>query len=140
MVGHAHYPALDPVPGRPASCSPAIARDLLRGEIGYGGLAVTDDLEMGAVTPRDVAGALAVEALGAGCDLLLYCADLDRAERARIAIESAARSSAAFARRLDDALERIDRFARLWPGPESGATTPSWEVARAAFDRFRSPA
>ena len=47
MVGHAHYPALNPEERLPASCSPEIVNGLLRKELGYGGLVVSDDLEMG---------------------------------------------------------------------------------------------
>ena len=138
MVGHAHYPALDRVPDRPASCSVDVVTGLLRNELGYDGLAATDDLEMGAVAPRDVEGSAAVEALEAGCDLLLYCSDLDRAERARRAIEDAARGAPALERRLAEAIERVDRFARRFVPAVDSAAPSGWEQARAEFDPFRS--
>ncbi|HZL99945.1 MAG TPA: glycoside hydrolase family 3 N-terminal domain-containing protein, partial [Planctomycetota bacterium] len=47
MVGHLEVPALDPVPDRPATRSPAVVLDLLRGRLGYRGLVVTDALDMG---------------------------------------------------------------------------------------------
>jgi len=47
MVGHGHYPAFDGKKARPASLSKAIVTDLLRNELGFGGLVLTDDMEMG---------------------------------------------------------------------------------------------
>lgn len=99
MVGHGHYTALEPDAPIPASCSPAVVSDLLRGEIGFNGLVVGDDMLMGAVADRDGGGGAAVEALRAGCDLLLYCDRLELAERAVRAIASAAQSDSAFAAR-----------------------------------------
>jgi len=139
MVGHGHYPALDPTPSRPASCSPAVVAGLLRGTLGYEGLVATDDLEMGAVAPRDLSGSVALEALEAGCDLLLYCADLDRAERARAAIDRAVRSSAVLAARLDQAVERVERFARTWDARiVASSADAGWATACAGFAPFRS--
>jgi hypothetical protein len=72
---------------------------------------------MGAVSPRDVSGQAAYEAIEAGLDLLLYCADLDRAEVAIERLTRAAGDSAAFAERLRQAAEKVDVIARLWPAP-----------------------
>jgi len=84
MVGHGHYPAFDPGEPLPASCSSAIIADLLRRELGYSGLVTGDDMLMGAVSARDRDGLAAVASLRAGCDLLLYC---DRLERADLGLE-----------------------------------------------------
>lgn len=77
MVGHLLVPALDET--QPASLSPAIVKRLLREELGFGGLVVTDDLEMKAISGRQAVEQAAVAALSAGCDLLLVCGtDHDR--------------------------------------------------------------
>lgn len=71
MVTHGAYPALEPDGGvRPALRSRAILRDLLRGRMGFGGVVVTDALDMHAVDQADVAAA-ALDAIGSGVDLLL---------------------------------------------------------------------
>lgn len=72
MVGHLEVPALDPVPGRPATASPAIVRELLRERLGYDGLLVTDALDMGGFRQEPTAPAAA---LAAGMDVLLMPAD-----------------------------------------------------------------
>ncbi|HKQ60181.1 MAG TPA: glycoside hydrolase family 3 N-terminal domain-containing protein, partial [Candidatus Polarisedimenticolaceae bacterium] len=96
MIGHGYYPAWDREGELPATCSSRIVRGLLREELGYRGLAISDDLEMGAISPLDAGGAAAVRAIAAGCDLLLYCGDLERAEAARDALASAAAADSAF--------------------------------------------
>ncbi len=113
MVGHGRYPALDPAP-RPASLSPRIVGGLLRRRLRYRGLVATDDLEMGATRPRDDRGSAAVAAVRAGCDLALYCRDLDRAAAARDALASEAERDPDFARRLAEAAAAVERTASRW--------------------------
>ncbi|HEY3333667.1 MAG TPA: glycoside hydrolase family 3 N-terminal domain-containing protein [Candidatus Limnocylindrales bacterium] len=69
MVGHVRNDRLDP--DRPASQSRAIVTDLLRGQLGWEGIVVTDDLQAGAVAADGPAEA-AIRALEAGADLLLF--------------------------------------------------------------------
>lgn len=73
MTGHLALPAFDPS-GLPATLSPAISTGLLRGELGFHGLVVTDALEMRGVGKVWMGGA-AVAALAAGNDVLLLPAD-----------------------------------------------------------------
>ena len=71
MTAHVRYPALDEA--APATLSRTVVTDLLRGELGYDGLVVTDDMAMGAIAKHRAAAPAAVEAIGAGCDLVLLC-------------------------------------------------------------------
>lgn len=69
MTAHVVYEAIDPQ--RPATTSPKIIRDVIRGEIGFDGLLISDDLSMNALD-----GPLSVRtkaALFAGCDVVLHC-------------------------------------------------------------------
>ncbi|MGH2491138.1 MAG: glycoside hydrolase family 3 protein [Candidatus Limnocylindria bacterium] len=71
MLAHLIVPALDPTPSLPASLSRRIVTDVLRRELGFAGLAVTDDLEMGALA--SIGEAVAGErALVAGADFVLF--------------------------------------------------------------------
>ncbi len=71
MLAHLLVPALEPTPGLPASLSRRVVTDLLRGELGFGGIILTDDLEMGAlVTIGEAASGL--RALQAGADFVLF--------------------------------------------------------------------
>ncbi len=131
MIGHGSFPDLDPAPGRPATLSPSIVGGWLRARLGFRGLVVTDDMDMGAIAPLDPDGSAAVAAIGAGCDLLLYCKDLERAARAREALARAAESDAAFATRLEAAAEAVLTTATLYPAGQ--ADLASFERERAAF-------
>ncbi len=128
MVGHGSYPALDPRGGRPATLSRDIVSGLLRGALGFRGLVVSDDLEMGAVAAMDEDGSAAVAAIAAGCDVVLYCHDLEKASRARVAIARRAASDTAFAARLREAAAAVDRFAGRWPA--ATCDLAAWDEAR----------
>ncbi len=81
MVGHLSVPALDSDPNRVATISPKIVDGLLKHDLGFKGLVVTDALDMNGLTRlfgygNDAAGKAAVAAVKAGNDLLLIPADL----------------------------------------------------------------
>jgi beta-N-acetylhexosaminidase len=69
MTAHILYPAWDAQ--RPATLSPAVIERVIRGEIGFDGVLVSDDLAMGAV--QGLANDLAGATIAAGCDLVLHC-------------------------------------------------------------------
>ncbi|MDQ1333351.1 MAG: Beta-N-acetylhexosaminidase [Thermodesulfobacteriota bacterium] len=73
MTSHALYPALDPE--YPGTLSHKIVTGLLRENLGFEGLIITDDLEMGAVKRGWGVAEAAVAAFAAGCDILLICRD-----------------------------------------------------------------
>ncbi|MFQ5829542.1 MAG: beta-N-acetylhexosaminidase [Candidatus Methylomirabilia bacterium] len=73
MTSHPVYPGLDPTPHTPATFSLRIVQDCLRSELGFRGVIVSDDLEMGAIRELSGPGEAAVRAARAGHDLLLVC-------------------------------------------------------------------
>ena len=83
MTAHAHYPAVDGAEPLPATFSRRLIEGWLRDDIGYDGLVISDDLEMGAVAGGGSPGTRARRAIEAGCDLALFCGDLDAPRRAR---------------------------------------------------------
>jgi beta-N-acetylhexosaminidase len=91
MVGHAFYPALQGGRPGPATLSPAVVTALLRRRIGFRGLVLTDDLEMGAVNQGAGGAALALAALRAGSDGLMFSRS---EERIREAFEGLCRAAA----------------------------------------------
>jgi beta-N-acetylhexosaminidase len=116
MVAHVRYPALDPE--WPASLSPIVIGDLLRRRLGFEGLVLSDDLEMGAVARTwGVAGA-AVRFLGAGGDLALICRDETARAEAAAAIEVAVARGALALRSRGQWWRRLaDLRARPRPDP-----------------------
>jgi len=119
MTAHLLLPALDPQ--RPATLSAAVLTGLLRQELGFNGLVVTDALMMEAISANYGPGEAAVLALEAGADLVLMPADADAAIAALVAALQGGRLSRerleASAQRRRDALERlpIDPLAPLQP-------------------------
>jgi len=104
MTGHLAVPALEPNLDLPATMSPKISTDLLRGEMGFKGLVVTDALDMGGVTVRYPPGEVAVRSILAGADVLLVPPVLDAAlEAVRDAVASGRIPMA----RLDEAVTRV---------------------------------
>lgn len=107
MTAHIIFRALDPE--RPATLSRRVITDLLRGELGYDGLIVSDDLEMKAIADHYSVGRAAVEAVAAGCDLLLICKTVSLLAEARDALAEAASKDSTFEARLREAAGRARR-------------------------------
>src|SRR6202521_586576 len=106
MTGHLAVPALEPDPDLPATMSPQISTELLRGQMGFDGLVVTDALDMGGVTVRYPPGEVAVRSILAGSDVLLVPPVLDAALQA---VHEAVASGRIPMSRLDEAVTRVLR-------------------------------
>jgi beta-N-acetylhexosaminidase len=106
MVAHVTVPALEPDPNRVATTSPAVVTDLLKHELGYQGIVVTDALDMAGLTRLYSAniGRAAVEAFKAGNDLLIIPADLDASYNSML---EAAKSGEIPAARLDASVLKL---------------------------------
>lgn len=104
MTGHLALPHLDATSPMPASLSRRITHDLLREELGFDGLVVTDALEMQGVTKHFGVGEAAVRALEAGADMLLLSEDV---EAARAAILEAIAQGRLSRERLEVSVRRI---------------------------------
>lgn len=111
MTAHVLYPALDAE--NPATLSPAILTDLLRGDIGYDGVVVSDDMEMAGIADRWPAGEAACRFVRAGGDLVLVCLRPEVQREALDAVRRAAARGEIPAPRLEEARARIRR-ARAW--------------------------
>lgn len=106
MTGHLAVPALEPDPDLPATMSHRISTDLLREQMGFQGLVVTDALDMGGVTVRYPPGEVAVQSILAGADVLLVPPVLDAALEA---VRDAVASGRIPMSRLDEAVTRVLR-------------------------------
>lgn len=98
------YPAFDSIV--PAALAPAVATDLLRGEVGFRGVAISDDLGTGAVKATYTVPDAAVAALGAGVDLIQIGSPDDQKGAAEALVE-AVESGEVPAERLAEAAERV---------------------------------
>jgi len=113
MISHGGFPNIDIKKGttggliEPASVSPRIVTNLLRQELGYKHLVVTDDLEMGAISKQFEIEEAAVKAFNAGNDMMLICATPETIQRGYRALLEAAREKRISDRRMQASLRRI---------------------------------
>ena len=112
MVGHAWLPCFDPDrPNRPSSLSANVVNGYLRGDIGFDGLVMTDDLDMGAVLEGTSFDETIRGAILAGNDLAMICHRIGMAERARASLETLDDAV------LDRALARVAALKRTFAPP-----------------------
>jgi beta-N-acetylhexosaminidase len=104
MTGHLSIPALEPDSNTPATLSHNILTGLLRDELGFQGLVVTDAMDMGGITVRYAPGEAAVRAVLAGADALLMPPVPDAAFEA---LQEALKSGRISKERLDASVRRI---------------------------------
>lgn len=119
MSAHVVFSALDPL--LPATLSREVLRPLLREEVGFTGVIVSDDLEMKAVADHHGIEAAAVQAIAAGCDQLLICHHPELLERAFEAIVAAAVDGRLDPEAIRESADRVRalkaRFVRVTPRP-----------------------
>src|SRR5262252_8452054 len=104
MTGHLNVPALEPDPNTPATLSSNVLNGVLRKELGFRGLVVTDAMDMGGITMRYAPGEAAVRAVAAGADCVLMPPVPDAAFEA---LHGAVKSGRISKERLDESVKRI---------------------------------
>jgi beta-N-acetylhexosaminidase len=107
MTAHVVYPAID---DKPATLSRKWLTDVLRDELGYQGVIVSDDLDMKAVAAHWHVEETVVESLCAGADCFLACRDPDIQKRAEDALTHAAELDPAVRRHIEDSAARLRAF------------------------------
>jgi beta-N-acetylhexosaminidase len=113
MIGHITVPAIEPDPNTPASVSKRIVTGLLKEQLGFRGLVVTDALDMGALmhaftgTDAEISGKEAVQAILAGNDMVIIPADLDGAYNGLL---TAVRNGALPQKRIDESVLKVLRL------------------------------
>lgn len=121
MSAHVLFPQVDPE--WPATLSPTLITDTLRGSLGFEGLILSDDMEMKAVAARYSPEELATHAVEAGVDVVSACHDRARQERMLSGLLQRARRDPPFHARVLDAAERVAAFKQGLPrGPADPAT------------------
>lgn len=105
MVSHAMYSQIDP--DHPSSLSKAIITDWLRKDMGYNGVVVTDDMDMGALAKHYTFGDMAVQSILAGSDILLVCHEYEHMQEAYNGLMKAVKDGRISKERLDESVKRI---------------------------------
>ena len=109
MIGHGTYPRFDQR-DLPASLSRRIAHDVLRDVAGFDGLAVSDDMEMHAVSDLGSYESITDRALLAGNDVILFCSHVERVPDLQAHVRERAARDAAYGARLAEATARGEAF------------------------------
>lgn len=105
MVSHAMYPQIDA--DHPSSLSKAIITDWLRKDMGYNGVVVTDDMDMGALAKHYTFSDMAVQSILAGSDILLVCHEYEHMQEAYNGLMKAVKDGRISKERLDESVKRI---------------------------------
>lgn len=105
LVSHLKYPALDEE--YPASLSSKIMTDLLRNELGYKGIIITDDMEMGAVANHNDFKTIGVNAVKAGADIVLVCHEYQHEQDVYLGLLDAVDNGEISQQRIDESVKRI---------------------------------
>ncbi len=126
MIGHAGYPALDP-DGGPASLSQAIITELLGYEMGFKGLVMTDDIDMGAILNDYQLNDVVEHCVTAGNDMLLMCHRLE-------AVEEAAAILDRMGSKLDRALQIVAEFKQRLAAPAEFSEGKFWRLDKDVWD------
>ena len=116
MTSHAIYPGLDP--HHPATLSYPIITELLRERLGFQGLIITDDLEMGAIKKNPGVPEGAVRAFEAGNDILLICEDQGLVGESMDRVRNRLLANETLLSRLHESVDRImaakEKFLKDW--------------------------
>lgn len=105
MISHYKYSAFDAE--NSATLSPVVVTEILRGELGFNGVVVTDDLGMGAVSKYHDEKSLGVQAVKAGVDIILSCHEYEKQKTLYDGIFEAVKSSEISEQRIDESVRRI---------------------------------
>lgn len=105
MVSHIMLPKIDK--NDPATLSKTIVTDILRKDMNYNGVVVTDDMTMGAIINNYDIGEAAVKSINAGVDIVMVCHQYDNVIKVIDAIKEAVKNGTITEERLDKSVERI---------------------------------
>jgi beta-N-acetylhexosaminidase len=122
MTAHIKFPQIDPE--WPVTLSEIFLHKILREELRYRNIVISDDLDMKAMSAFYPADQIPVRALQAGCDILLYCNDFDRPRQALEAIAKAIKDHKLTAMHIDESYNRVVTLKRdllTKPDPEDFA-------------------
>lgn len=111
LVSHLKYLALDEE--YPASLSSKIMTDLLRNKLGYKGIIITDDMEMGAVANHNDFRSIGVNAVKAGADIVLVCHEYKHQQEVYLGLLDAVNSGEISQERIDESIKRIIKVKLL---------------------------
>ncbi|MGP0566116.1 MULTISPECIES: beta-N-acetylhexosaminidase [unclassified Nitrospina] len=140
MTAHVMYPAWDEA--LPATFSPRILQEILRGQLGFEGVIISDDLEMKAVDQHFSFDTFAERGVEAGLDVFLICHHRDKVEALQDQLIRGVESGRIDRTRIESSVERLLRMKeKLKPAPEQPPEPAGWtSYHQPIADRLRQAA
>lgn len=130
MTAHAHYPCVDGPDPLPGTFSRTLVTEWLRKRVGFEGVVISDDLEMGAVAAFGSPGQRVRRAFDAGVDVALFCRDLDTPRRARDEIATMLEGGAMDPEQIRRSHERLEALRQgSLAAPPEGRGSDAFMVA-----------
>ena len=123
MVAHILLPQLDKT--NPASMSKAVMTDLLRKQLSFKGVIITDDMTMGAITEHFDIGKAAVESVKAGSDIILVGHDYNNVVKITSSLKTAVQDGEISEQRLNESIGRIIQLKRKYSINDTKVENPN---------------
>lgn len=137
MIGHGIYPRIEERPDLPATLSWRLTTDLLRNVVKFDGIAVSDDMEMHAVSDLGSYEEITERALMAGNDVILFCSHIERVPDLQSYLVQRVGGDALVRARFEEAVGRCETFRAHCDGLRSASTAPaSWDEIVDEAERF----
>jgi beta-N-acetylhexosaminidase len=138
MIGHGLYPLVEDNPDLPATLSHRLTTDLLRNGVGFDGVAVSDDMEMHAVSDLGSYEEITERALMAGNDVILFCSHVERVPDLQQYLTDRVAADEQVRERFEDAARRCDAFRAHTDRLRAASTQPAtWDEVVDEMERFR---
>jgi beta-N-acetylhexosaminidase len=137
MIGHGLYPLVEDNPDLPATLSHRLTTDLLRNGIGFDGVAVSDDMEMHAVSDLGSYEEITERALIAGNDVVLFCSHIERVPDLQQYLSDRVATDEHVRARFAEAAQRCDAFRAHCDRLRAASTAPpTWDDVVDETERF----
>ena len=137
MIGHGTYPRVEDDPDLPATLSWKLTTDLLRNRISFDGIAVSDDMEMHAVSDLGSYEEITERALMAGNDVVLFCSHTERVPDLQAFLQQRVGESREVQERFDEAIRRCVTYRTHCERIRAAAPVPSsWDAVVDEAERF----
>jgi len=128
MIGHGTYPRVEDDPDLPATLSWRLTTDLLRNAIGFDGIAVSDDMEMHAVSDLGSYEEITERALVAGNDVILFCSHIERIPDLQTYLRDRVDANLKMSHRFAEAVQRCETYRAHCERLRAAAIVPaSWD-------------
>ncbi|MEK3904462.1 beta-N-acetylhexosaminidase [Paenibacillus sp. FSL R7-0179] len=137
MVAHILYPKLDP--DKPASLSQVIIGQQLRGQMGYEGVVITDDMTMGAIIKNYSLPAAAIESVLAGSDILLVAHEYKNEQAVRAALLDSVKNGSISEARIDESVYRILALKDKYQLTDEAVPLPDLAGLNSDIQAWRKP-